>query len=144
MAFTAARAVDGAQLAVGDRLFLYTSRGCFGNPGRDKGRVIGEAEVLSPLRRRPKPVTIAGRDFTHDCRIAVKSLAPYGTGVDLSALVPQLHAFPDPRSWSARMRRPLLQLPDEDAELIASLFAPVARRPADALSTYSHVLTSRR
>src|SRR5437016_3637867 len=74
MAFTAGRASEGAQLAVGDRLFLYTSRGCFGNPTRDRGRVIGEAEVISPLRQRSRPLRIDGREFTHDCEIVLKCL----------------------------------------------------------------------
>jgi hypothetical protein len=50
--FTDARARKGERPDVGDRLFLYTSRGCFGNPTRDRGRVIGEAGVAGPLRYR--------------------------------------------------------------------------------------------
>lgn len=74
MAFTDARVRDAEHLAVGDRLFLYTSRGCFGNPTRDRGRVIGEAEVTSAVHRRRKPVTIAGQEFTYDCQLRLKSL----------------------------------------------------------------------
>jgi hypothetical protein len=136
MAFTAARAKDGALLAVGDRLFLYTSRGCFGNPTRDRGRVIGEAHVTSPVRARAKPVEIAGREFTHECEIALQSLAPSREGVVLADLVSRLDVFTDERSWSARLRRPLLPLTPKDARLVAVKLRPITRPATQTIRGY--------
>ena len=34
---------DAERLTTGDRILLYTTRGCFRNPTRDRGRVIGVA-----------------------------------------------------------------------------------------------------
>ncbi|HKF79950.1 MAG TPA: hypothetical protein VKB17_03920, partial [Thermoleophilaceae bacterium] len=45
MAFSARRARSASALTLGDRLLLYTTRGCFHNPTRDRGRVIGAGEV---------------------------------------------------------------------------------------------------
>jgi hypothetical protein len=46
-AFPANRSTDAQQLSPGDVLLLYTTRGCYHNPSRDRGRVIGEAEILT-------------------------------------------------------------------------------------------------
>jgi hypothetical protein len=136
MAFTESRAAEGAQLTVGDRLFLYTSRGCFGNPTRDRGRVIGEAGVTSALRRRREPMEITEQQFTHDCQIELKSLAPFREGVVIADLVDQLEAFPDRRSWSFRLRRPLLPLPRPDVALIARELRRVARPVEETVADY--------
>jgi hypothetical protein len=136
MAFTASRASEGERLAIGDRLFLYTTRGCFGNPTRDRGRVIGEAEVVGRLRRRPTPLSIGGRNFTHDCRIALASLAQFRKGIVIAELVPKLEVFPDERSWSARLRRPLLPLTPNDAQLIASQLRRMARPVGETVNEY--------
>jgi hypothetical protein len=45
IAFPEQRRADAQALQVDDRLFLYATRGCFHNPGRDLGRVIGTASV---------------------------------------------------------------------------------------------------
>jgi hypothetical protein len=136
MAFTDARAREGERLDVGDRLFIYTSRGCFGNPTRDRGRIIGEAEVVRPLRRRRQPVAIADQEFTHDCQIDLKSLAPFREGVVIADLVDQLDVFPDPRIWSFRLRRPLLALPKPDVALIACELRRVALPVEETLGEY--------
>lgn len=68
MAFTQGNATRAGKLRPGDRLFLYTSRLCFRNQHRDRGRVIAEAEVKGALRKRSQIVVIAGREFTHDCQ----------------------------------------------------------------------------
>jgi hypothetical protein len=136
MAFTASRSREAERLAIGDRLFIYTTRGCFGNPTRDRGRVIGEAKVIGRLRRRPTPLTIGARNFTHDCRIALASLAPFREGIVVAELVPKLEVFPDKRSWSARLRRPLVPLTPNDAQLIATRLRGVARPVAETISEY--------
>ena len=47
MAFSEANASRAKRLEPGDRLFMYTTKGFFGSPARDLGRVSGEAEVTS-------------------------------------------------------------------------------------------------
>jgi hypothetical protein len=136
MAFTEARIKEGQRLAEGDWLFLYTSRGCFGNPTRDRGRVIGEGEVLTTVRRRRVPLTIMRQEFTHDCQIMLKSLAPFGQGVVIADLVDQLEIFPDRRNWSFRLRRPLLRLPPPDATLIAREVRQVVRPVEETIDHY--------
>lgn len=136
MAFTAHRARAGQQLRVGDRLFLYTSRGCFGNPTRDRGRVIGDGVVRTLVARRPRPVEIAGIWFTHDCVITLRSLTEYRQGLELAPLVGRLRAFPDKQAWSARLRQPLLELPDADSRLIQVRLAALAGPLETRIPTY--------
>jgi hypothetical protein len=41
MAFPDFRRAETRSLKSGDRLLIYTTRGCFKNPTRDRGRIIG-------------------------------------------------------------------------------------------------------
>lgn len=136
MAFREGNAARAARLEAGDRLFLYTTRACFGNPARSSGRIIGEAEVVSTVGRRDTPVTIGGQPFTHDCRISLTSLAPFGEGLELTPLVAELEVFPKPEVYSAKLRRPLLALPSADAKLIRTRLKPHVGPPKAAKGGY--------
>jgi len=46
MAFPTAQRAEVRALRIEDELFLYTTRGAFKNPTRDRGRVIGAARVV--------------------------------------------------------------------------------------------------
>lgn len=132
MAFPIHRRSEVIGLSRGDRLLLYTTRGCFHNPTRDRGRVVGVAYAASSVSVLEPPVTVAGRDFGLGCRLTVGTLAPFPRGVELAPLVSQLSVFPDPASWSARMRRPLVPLPEADAELLVAALRPDKIGPAIA------------
>jgi hypothetical protein len=136
MAFPATRRAELGRLAEGDRLFLYATRGAWHNPTRDRGRIIGEAKVVGPVRRFDAPIVVAGRDFHSGCPLQIEGLIPYPHGVELAPLVPQLRAFPKPDSWSVYMRRSLVPLPVEDASLVASAVGPMLQSRVEALPTY--------
>lgn len=118
MAFPTTSRAEVNRLAVGDELLIYTTRGAYRNPTRDRGRVIGTATVASPVERLDVPVEFGGREFPRECAIAVESLVPWGQGVELQPLVDRLAAFPNAKAWSIQLRRPLLRLPRGDAQLI--------------------------
>ncbi|KWX05831.1 hypothetical protein TR74_23555, partial [Carbonactinospora thermoautotrophica] len=48
----------------------------------------------------------------------------------------ELAAFPDPASWSVRLRRPLLALPEQDAARLRGLLAEVAGTREEHLAGY--------
>ncbi|WP_234401561.1 hypothetical protein [Thermobifida halotolerans] len=123
-AFPAARLGQVSRLAAGDRLFVYTTRGCFRNPTRDRGRVIACATVTAPVTRDDTPVRFGAREYPLRCPLRVTELAPFGSGPVLADLVEALHAFPDPRSWSVRLRRPLVPLDAHDSALLTDLLRP--------------------
>lgn len=130
MAFPARQARVALDLRSGDRLLLYTTRGCFHNPGRDRGRIIGSARVKGPVERLSRPVVIAERKFPVGCDLVLEQIAPYGDGVELQPLVTRLSVFPDPATWSAWMRRALLVLPPKDAALLSRQLGAVATESA--------------
>jgi len=136
MAFPPTSRSEVNRLRAGDDLFVLTTRGCWHNPTRDRTKIIGTAEVTSHVIAYEKPVTIAGRDFTRGCDIRLRSLTPYLTGVELAPLVPRLDAFPDIKSWSIRLRRPLLELSASDAALLERELGGVAREPASVIPGY--------
>jgi predicted RNA-binding protein len=143
MAFREGNASRAQRLEPGDRLFLYTTRGAFGNPTRDRGRIIGEAEVASNVKRRDKAVSIGGKPFTHDCRIVLRSLTPLHEGIELRPLINELEVFPNPDAYSAKLRRPLLALPATDAELIRTRLKTRTRDPEETRSGYLRLHVAR-
>jgi hypothetical protein len=136
MAFPASRAAEARALSVGHRLFLYTTRGCFHNPTRDRGRIIGNATVQSPARDLDEPVNLAGRTFTVGCRLAIPKLVPLGAGIELAPLVENLATFPNKLAWSARMRQTLVPLAAEDIPVIERLLSPLLVPRRRTLSSY--------
>ena len=136
-AFAVHRSREAERLEVGDMLLLYTTRGCFRNPTRDRGRVIGRASLASPSRRVSRAPTFSGREYPFVVGLRIETLAPFRTGVELAPLVGRLRAtFPDPRSWSVRMRRALVPLAREDAALVAGELDRFTVPYDEAIGTY--------
>lgn len=136
MAFPASRAADARQLRVGDRLLLYTTRGCFHNPTRDRGRIIAEASVAQAAREPSDPLELIGRTFTLEVGLQIASAAPIHRGVVLSELVERLDVFPNKAAWSARMRRTTLKLGRRDSVLLLAELRPLLIPLSEALSGY--------
>ena len=136
-AFPAGREREARGLKRGDQLFLYSARGCFGNPTRDRGRIIGIAAVSARAVELEKPVRFGEREFPIGVKLRIGLLAPWRNGVELAPLVERLGAFPDPRSWSARMRRALVPLDSRDAALLERELRKVASRYPDELQSYA-------
>lgn len=138
MAFPPTNRSEVNRLKPGDELFILTTRGCWHNPTRDRTRVIGLATVASEVVPYDRPIGIGGREFTRGCEIRVHALAPYLTGVELVPLVPRLAAFPDkrPGAWSIRLRRPLLEIGEQDAALLREELAAVTISPDVAIPGY--------
>lgn len=136
MAFPATARAEVDRLAEGDELLIYATRGAFGNPTRDRGRVIGRAVVTSAVSVLDEPVTFGDRTYPRGCGLRVESLARWGTGVELRPLVERLEVFPDARSWSVHLRRALLRLPPADADLLKDRLRPLAGPPAHNLDGY--------
>jgi hypothetical protein len=125
MAFRALRRSQAEALEIGDELLLYTTRTCFHNPTRDVGRVAGLATVKTTVRDLPIPVTFGERRYVLGCGLDITAVTPLHVGVELRPLIPQLHAFPDSRSWSAYLRRPLVPLDEHDAALLIRHLTPL-------------------
>lgn len=129
MAFPAARAYLVSQLSPDDRLFLYSTRGCFHNPTRDRGRVIGEATVRSTVATLEEPVKFGDKAYPLGCRLKIIGLAARGEGIELGTMTDRLNLFPDSRTWSARLRPVLVAIDRHDAALIHEQLIHVMHRP---------------
>ncbi len=142
IAFPARSAEQARVLVPGDALFLYTTRGCFHNPTRDRGRIIGEARVASAVTQLPDPVRFGDRLFPIGCAIHVDTLAPRGDGLELAPLVEALRAFPNKSSWSAWMRRTLIPLNGRDVVLVRRGLRALEPPSPVAVATYLHSHTA--
>jgi hypothetical protein len=136
MAFPGHRTAEVAGVRPSDPLLIYTTRGCFQNPTRDRGRVIGVATATTDVERLPQPAVVAGRTFELGLRFELQQLAPLGRGIELAPLVPVLGAFRNKAAWSAALRRPLLGLPSRDANKLRRMVAKVATEPTEVLNEY--------
>jgi EVE domain len=135
-AFSAHRAREASSLELGDTLLLYTTRGCFRNPTRDRGRVVGVATIVSRPTELPQPVRFGERAYSIGIRLKVESLAARDRGVELAPLISELESFPKPSAWSARMRRALVRITERDAAVLERELARVAEPYPEALATY--------
>jgi hypothetical protein len=137
-ALPAHRAREAEAVRPRDRVFLYATRGCFGNPNLDRGRVFGQAVVTAPTRRLSRPVRFGGRDYVFELSLKIKVLAPIREGLELAPLVEELAAtFPKPTAWSAVLRRALVPLGEGDGDLLAERLKALAPRYPKELSTYT-------
>ncbi len=129
MAFPAHRNRDAAQVSQGDRLFLYTTRGCFHSPGRDRGRVIGEATVTSAVSSLKEPVQFGEHSYSLGCSLDITGLAPRDKGPEMIGVVNDLHLFPNanPKSWGVRLRRVLAPIDKHDAGVLHKQLSRVMR-----------------
>jgi hypothetical protein len=137
IAFSPTHARRGTSLAEGDEVFLYTTRGCFRNPKRDMGRVIGIARVTSEVRTLEDPVIFDERSFTVGCSLRIEALSPMRGGLVLRDLVPELSVFPNPATWSIRLRRSVLPLPPADANILRSSLLPHLHPYSETASRYA-------
>lgn len=140
MAFRDVKRPEVRALTAGDKLFLYTTRGCFGNPTRDRGRVIGSGVARSAAVELDQPVEVAGRSFPVGCSVEFKMATAWPNGVEMAPLVPELDLFHGVgQHWSFRIRRPLVALTDRDARKISRLLVRQRLHPLeDVIDIYAH------
>ncbi|TLS47318.1 hypothetical protein FE633_04615 [Streptomyces montanus] len=137
MAFPSGRTRQSLTLGKGDEVLLYTTRGCFGNPTRDLGRIIGLATLISEVSTLAEPVVIRDRRYTEGCQMRIHDMTPFREGVVLRDLVKDLQVFPDPASWSVRMRRASLRLPEPDTALVKRELQPLLKPYGAVVDDYA-------
>lgn len=119
MAFPLARRRMVEQIEVGDWLYLYTARDCFGNPGRDRSRIMAVARTVGPVVELDEPITVARRQFHFRCDLELRKVAPPRQGVEVAPLIDKLETFSNKRHWSARLRQPPVRLEGDDPKIIS-------------------------
>jgi hypothetical protein len=134
MAFTEKRVHLAEAIEEGDELLLYATRGCFGNPTRDRGRVIALGRALSALRRRHSE--IGGRTFDFVQDLTLNGACARGEGVELATRVAKMWSFPDAKTWSAHLRKPLLHLDSRDAQGLRRALEPLLRPLNEVIREY--------
>lgn len=134
-AFPAARQRMARSLEPGDRLVLYTTRGCFHNPTQDRGRVIATPVVSTPVRDLDAPVVFGERTFTSGCDLVIERIAPWRQGPELGPLVPKLETFPG--AWPMHLRgRAIVRINDHDYSVLERALSRVVIPREAALPAY--------
>lgn len=103
-----------------DRLVLYTSRGAFHNPTRDRAQVIGLGIATSEPRNRQ--VVVAGRRYERSFGLEIARISEPRQGLDFASLVPRLDFITKKSSWGGALRRPVVRISEKDYTTIATGF----------------------
>jgi hypothetical protein len=128
MAWTEASWRRAAQVRPGDPVVLYVARGAFHNPTRDESQLVGLAEVAGPVRRFPRSVRIAGREFVCGCDFRIEVVLPERGGVPVRPLVPRLSFVRRKEVWGQYFRSGLVRVPPADLEVLAGAIRRAAMR----------------
>jgi hypothetical protein len=124
-------------LEAGDALYIYTTRGAFRSPTRDRGRVIGRATANEPVRELDGPFKLGERVFPVGCSITVETLAPLREGVELALLRERLDGLPTPvGAYQMALRQPLVRLTSADARVLDKALADVVTSLVAAVESY--------
>ena len=125
-------------LALGDRLFLYTTRGCFRNPKTGRSRVIGEVTVSGQVGPLESSVSFGERTYTVGCPLEITGLVDRGDGVDMVDSWGELDLFAglEPQTWGVRMRRVLVPISPRDAGVLHRKLSRRMKDPNTARPSY--------
>ncbi|MCP2342986.1 hypothetical protein [Actinomadura rupiterrae] len=126
----------------GDRILIYTSRGCFRNPTRDRGRVIAEVIATSDVAILADELKVAGKIFNRSCSFSIGKMAREGEGVDLAQHVAKLNTFPD--KWHTHIRRTIVPISGQDRDLLMDALERIAIPAEEALPSYISRMQNRR
>jgi hypothetical protein len=126
-----------SELDAGDALYVYTTRGAFHSPTKDRGRVIATATADGPAGPLDSPFELGGRVFPLGCAITVAELAPWREGVELAPLRGSLSSLPsEPGGYAMALRTPLVRLTTGDARKLSARLQQVTRPPGEVIEGY--------
>jgi hypothetical protein len=124
-------------LDTGDALYIYTTRGAFHSPTRDRGRVIGRAIADEAVHELDEPFTLGERVFPVGCAITIESLAPQREGVELAPLRQRLGGLPTAvGAYQMALRQPLVRLAPKDSHVLDKVLANVVGSLDAAVESY--------
>jgi hypothetical protein len=131
-------------LEVGQQLFLYTTRGCFRNPTRDRGQVIAALTLASIPEPLNVPVRFGDRSFELGASLGIDGVTPARHGYELMQLRGRLDSMPTtPGGWAMHLRRSLIELSAHDTRLLAKALAPLLRPLPDVIDSYRGAVRGR-
>lgn len=139
MAFPDFKRHEIRALGPGDSLFLYTTRGCFGDPNSGRSRVIAVGEATSAVTELRVPVTIGDRTYPYGCGVKFDRATTRGEGVEIGGIRPELDLFDGVgQNWSFPLRRPLVKLTEHDAKVIGGHLGECRLHPlAQVIAAYT-------
>lgn len=126
----------------GERVALYTTRGAYRNPTRDRSQIIGLGRVTGKAVRRD--INVAGKTYAASFPIGIDAITESRQGLPFEPLVEHLTFITTKRTWGGALRRPLVRIPDADFKQIerrfmahhrTSIASPAAKRAGAPRST---------
>jgi hypothetical protein len=126
-----------ADLEIGQKLFLYTTRSCFRNPARDRGQLIAALTLSSLPEPLDVPVRFGERSFELGAIVRIDGVTPVRSGYELTQLRGRLDSMPStPGGWAMHLRRSLIELSAHDTRLVENALTPLLRPLPDVIDAY--------
>jgi len=119
--------VKTVELAVGDRVAIYASRGTWHNPTRDRAQLAAIGSISRSVAE--KEIAVGSETMPAWCELSFSMKLPSRDGVEFAPLVPRLSFITKKESWGTALRRTIVRLPERDlAVLEKALAAEIKRR----------------
>ena len=126
----------------GDRLYFYVTGKCWsapvglGGPQPRSGLVVGDAVVLTEIRRLQNRVEISSKSFSYGCGIRFERLTPLGSGLALPDVADNLDLLTGRRNYGQVLQRTPVRLSPHDAEVIDQRLDSLAMPFEDGAQRY--------
>jgi len=118
MAFRSSVKTD--MLEKGMRFALYTTRGAYGNPTKDRSQILALGRLSSGVTGQAH--SIDQELFPQSCRLKFELRLPWRKGLIFDPLVDELAFVGGRRRYASVFHRTIVKVPTDDYELITSVF----------------------
>lgn len=118
MAFPEHAAGRARRIAAGDSAVLYTTRGAYSNPTRDRSRLQSIVDVVGEANHH-EPVEIAGREVTWSCPIQPRVVLEERQGPEVAPLAAELEHVKRPAVWGQYFRNSPIAVSARDFDVLA-------------------------
>lgn len=116
MAFRAA--VKTELLTEGMKFAIYTTRGAYGNPSKDRSQILALGRLVSGVTDHPH--SIGHELFPRSCQLRIEARLPWRNGLLFEPLIDELAFVGGRRRYSSVFHRTIVKVPVKDFDRISS------------------------
>lgn len=107
-------------LSAGMRFAIYTTRGAYGNPSKDRSQVLAIGRLVSGVTDQPH--SIGNELFPQSCQLRIEARLPWRNGLAFDPLVDELAFVGGRRRYASVFHRTIVKVPVADFDRIVSDF----------------------
>lgn len=120
--------VRTSELAVGDRVAIYASRGCWHNPTRDRAQLAAVGVIRTSISQGS--IDVGPETMPAWCDLSLTACLPSRQGLEFAPLTPRLSFINNKQAWGASLRRTIVRVPEKDLDLMEKALTSEAAKRA--------------